>query len=276
MSKQNSSHPDADLHPEATGLAKKTVDAHRDEQPLKLYSGWFCPFVQRAWLVLEEKKIPYQYIEVNPYHKPDSLLKLNPRGLVPTLQYDNKPLYESTVICEFLEDAYPEHTPHLLPQDPYSRARTRIWTDFVTSRIIPSFHRFLQFQPMDDEEGLEEKRREFVGYVREFVREMDEQGPFFMGAEPGLMDFVIAPWMVRLWVFDHFKGGLGIPEEGKGGDDEKVWARWRKWLSAIQNRESVKATTSDTEHYMPIYQRYADNTAQSELAKATRAGKGVP
>jgi len=133
---------------------------------------------------------------VNPYHKPDSLLKLNPRGLVPTLQYDNKPLYESTVICEFLEDAYPDHTPHLLPQDPYSRARTRIWTDFVTSRIIPSFHRFLQFQPMDDEEGLEEKRREFVGYVREFVREMDEQGPFFMGAEPGLMDFVIAPWMV--------------------------------------------------------------------------------
>jgi len=82
MSKQNSSHPDADLHPEATGLAKKTVDvsqrrttsecgpalmvytqAHRDEQPLKLYSGWFCPVVQRAWLVLEEKKIPYQYIE---------------------------------------------------------------------------------------------------------------------------------------------------------------------------------------------------------------------
>jgi len=133
---------------------------------------------------------------VNPYHKPDSLLKLNPRGLVPTLQYDNKPLYESTVICEFLEDAYPDHAPHLLPQDPYSRARTRIWTDFVTSRIIPSFHRFLQFQPMDDEEGLEAKRREFVGHVREFVREMDERGPFFMGAEPGLMDFVIAPWMV--------------------------------------------------------------------------------
>lgn len=72
----------------------------------------------------------------------------------------------------------------------------------MTSRIIPSFHRFLQFQPLDDEEGLEEKRKEFVGYVGEFVREMDGEGPFFMGVEPGLMDFVIAPWMVctRLWI----------------------------------------------------------------------------
>lgn len=85
-----SSHPDSNLHPVATGSAKSIVDAHQAEQPLKLYSGWFCPFVQRAWTVLEEKKIPYQYIEVNPYDKPKSLLDLNPRGLVPTLQYDNK------------------------------------------------------------------------------------------------------------------------------------------------------------------------------------------
>ncbi len=81
---------------------------------------------------------------------------------------------------------------------------------------------------------------------------------------------------VRLWVFDHYKGGLGIPDDGEGGEDEEVWSRWKKWLSAIQNRESVKATTSDTEHYLPIYQRYADNVAQSELAKATRSGRGVP
>lgn len=58
-----SSHPDADLHPEATGPAAAIVKAHAKEEPLKLYSGWFCPFVQRAWTVLEEKKIPYQYIE---------------------------------------------------------------------------------------------------------------------------------------------------------------------------------------------------------------------
>jgi len=70
----NKSHPDADLFPHATGLAQKTVEEHQAEQPLKLYAGWFCPFVGRAWTVLQEKNIPYQYIEVNPYHKPESLL----------------------------------------------------------------------------------------------------------------------------------------------------------------------------------------------------------
>jgi len=61
----NKSHPDADLFPHATGLAQKTVEDHQAEQPLKLYAGWFCPFVGRAWTVLQEKKIPYQYIEVS-------------------------------------------------------------------------------------------------------------------------------------------------------------------------------------------------------------------
>ena len=79
--------------------------------------------------------IPYQYIEVNPYHKPQSLLPLDLRGLVPTLQYDGKPLYESAVICEFLEETYPEYGLKLLPADPYTRARMRIWIDFVS--ILP-------------------------------------------------------------------------------------------------------------------------------------------
>lgn len=264
--------PDADIHGEATGPAKILVNKHSEPQPVKLYAGWFCPFVQRVWTVLEEKRIPYQYIEVNPYHKPESLLELNPRGLVPTLQYDNKPLYESTVILEFLEDAYPEHGSRLLPADPYSRAQVRIWIDFVTTRVIPSFHRFLQSQS----DSFDAVRSEFLDTLKEFSDAMDENPPFFLGEAPSLVDFVLAPWAIRLWVFDHYKGGLKLPREGEGSVDEKSWNRWRQWLAAVEERKSIKETTSETEYYLPIYQRYADNTAQSELAKATRAGKGVP
>lgn len=271
MSQTKQSHPDAELHPEATGLAKQTVSSHTESQDLKLYSGWFCPFVQRAWLVLEEKKIPYEYIEVNPYHKPDSLLKLNPRGLVPTLQYANKPLYESTVICQFLEEAYPDHGTSLMPKDVYDRARMRIWIDWITSRFIPSYHRFLQKQG-----DVETERQEFLGLLKEFAKEMSEDGPYFMCAEPMMIDFMLAPWAVRMWVFDHYKGGLNMPEPGKGGEDEKIWNRWRKWSSAIEERDSVKKTLSERQHYLQIYQRYADDKAQSEMAKATRSGKGVP
>ena len=67
-----------------------------------------------------------------------------------------------------------------------------------TSRIIPAFHRFLQFQPMDDKAGLDEVRQEFVGKWKELTKEMDETGPFFFGEEPSLIDFVIAPWAVSM------------------------------------------------------------------------------
>ncbi len=79
-----------------------------------------------------------------------------------------------------------------------------------------------------------------------------------------------------MWVFDHFKGGLGIPEAGKGGEDEELWNRWRQWSDAVSSRESVVETMSEREHYLPIYQRYAEDRAMSEMAKATREGRGVP
>lgn len=227
---------------------------------------------------------------MNPYNKPDSLLRLNPRGLVPTLSCPTKnddhsndadtakPLYESNVIVEYLDEACPDRAPHLLPGDAYARAHARIWIDFVTSRIIPSFHRFLQYQSSgDDDGGIQKPRTEFLGHLKEFTRAMDGEGPFFLGREFGMPDIALAPWAVRLWVFDDFKdGGLGIPPQGRGGADEAVWRRWRLWIDAVKSRHSVAATMSDQEHFLPIYKRYADNTAQSELAKATRAGKGVP
>lgn len=60
------------------------------------------PFVQRVWIALEAKGIPYQYIEIDPYAKPESLLKINPRGLVPAIQHGNWGCYESNVLLEYV------------------------------------------------------------------------------------------------------------------------------------------------------------------------------
>jgi glutathione S-transferase len=65
----STAHPDSDIHPHATGAAARIVAEHQKDEPITLYSGWFCPFVQRSWITLEEKKIPYKYVEINPYNK---------------------------------------------------------------------------------------------------------------------------------------------------------------------------------------------------------------
>lgn len=106
--------------------------------------------MQRVWIALELKGIPYQYIEVDPYAKPQSLLEVNPRGLVPALRHDDWGCYESTVLMEYvrtlltvpstslivrqLEDA--KLGPALLPADAKLRAHCRLWADHVSRSVL--------------------------------------------------------------------------------------------------------------------------------------------
>lgn len=71
-----------------------------------LLADWIrcSPFVQRVWISLEIKNLSYQYIEVDPYKKPDWLLKINPRGLVPSLRHGDWTCYESTVLMEYVRE----------------------------------------------------------------------------------------------------------------------------------------------------------------------------
>ena len=60
----------------------------------------------------------------------------------------------------------------------------RIWCDFVTSRIVPKYFRFLQHQEGQAPYSLEEARTEFLDSLKEFTKQMDQDGPFFLGKEP--------------------------------------------------------------------------------------------
>ncbi|PNY26797.1 Uncharacterized protein TCAP_03276 [Tolypocladium capitatum] len=265
---------DTSLPSETSGAAARLAARHAHEHPLKLYGGWFCPFVQRAWITLCEKKIPHQYVEINPYKKEPEFLEMNPRGLVPTLAVpvgaqgkQQKPLFESAIICEYLEDAYSDEAkygPALLPADPYERARARLWIDHINTRVIPAFYKLLQHTP-EKPYGVEQARDELHGHIRNLTEQMDSSGPWFLGEQISLVDISLAPWAKRLWLVDHYKpGGLGIPKEGQDG----IWRRWRTWMEALENRQSVQDTWSDDERYTLAYKSM--RTLDTVLGKARR------
>lgn len=277
---------DTSIDTKTSGAAAELAARHAADAPLKLYGAWFCPFVQRAWIVLVEKHIPHQYVEINPYRKDPAFVALNPRGLVPTLGVpvgargkETKPLYESVVVCEYLDEAYADGSsngPPLLPSDVYERARCRLWIDFVGSRLVPAFYKFLQHTP-DKSYSVEEARQQLHGHVKTFAREMSAGGPWFLGETFGMVDVSLAPWAMRLWLIDYYKpGGLGFPEEGQGGEDEDAWRRWRAWLGAILDRPSAKATFSEKEQYVDVYKRYAEDKTNSQVGQATRKGERLP
>jgi len=100
---------------------------------LKLYC--FGPGANslKPLLALNEKGLPFEARYMNAgkfeHHEP-WFVKINPNGQVPALDHDGKIITESTVICEYLEDVWPDQVP-LRPKDPYLRAQMRIWTKWV-------------------------------------------------------------------------------------------------------------------------------------------------
>jgi len=251
-------------HKKATGNAWITVKNHAKEKDLKLYGSAFCPFVQRVWISLEHKKIDYQYIEVDPYKKPQSLLDVNPRGLVPAIRHGlTWSTHESTVIMEYLEDLNEGRA--LLPKNPQGRATLRLWADHVNRNIVPWFYKLLQAQDPNDQVA---HAKEFRDQINKLVDAADFVGPFFLGPEMCYVDVMIAPWVLRLRrVLGPYRGW---PEAEKG-------SRWRRWIDAIEAEPSVKLTTSTDELYFDSYERYAENRpGTSQVADAVNSGRGLP
>lgn len=251
-------------HKKATGPALATVKAHSKDDSFKLYGSCFCPFVQRVWISLEAKGMSYQYIEVDPYKKPQSLLDVNPRGLVPAIRHGPSwSTHESTVIMEYLEDL--AVGPPLFPSDPQTKATSRLWSDHINRNLIPCFYRLLQAQDPSDQVTHATELRNQIGKI---VDAADPEGPFFLGRSMTFVDVQMAPWVIRLRrVLGPYRG-WPEPEEG---------SRWAKWVHAIENEKSVRSTTSDDGLYLDSYERYAQNRPNtSQLADAVNSGRGLP
>ncbi|MBY4676677.1 glutathione S-transferase family protein [Marinobacterium arenosum] len=106
---------------------------------LELYTHPMSPCAQKVRIVLAEKGLEWTKHHVELSQKENlrpEYLKLNPLGVVPTLVHNGKPVIESSIICEYLDDAYPG--PSLKPQDPYAVAKMRFWMKHVDNKLHPS------------------------------------------------------------------------------------------------------------------------------------------
>lgn len=103
-----------------------------------LHGMWASPYVKRVELALKIKGIPFKYVEEDLSNKSPLLLQYNPvHKKVPVLVHNGKPICESLVILEYIDEAWP-NGPQLLPKDPYERAKVRFWAAYIQEVSI--FH----------------------------------------------------------------------------------------------------------------------------------------
>lgn len=102
-------------------------------------------FGMRVRVALAEKGIEYEYREENLLaNKSPLLLEMNPiHKKIPVLIHNGKPISESLIIVEYIDEVWKDKSPTLLPSDPYQRAQARFWADFIDKKVPFSFFNFV-------------------------------------------------------------------------------------------------------------------------------------
>ena len=190
---------------------------------LQLISHSLCPYVQRAAIVLAEKNQPFKRVDIDLANKPDWFMAISPLGKTPVLLVGDQPIFESAVICEYLDDTL---LPALHPQDALARAQHRSWMEFGSS-ILNAIAGFYNASS-HDQLGVMAKNihRKF-----EQLESVLADGPYFAGNSFSMVDAVFGPVFRYFDVFDR------IGEFGFFDDTPKVIA----WRAALAKRISVKA-----------------------------------
>src|SRR5215470_7792439 len=159
-----------------------------------------CPWVQRAAIVLREKKIDFEFRHIEPDNRPDWFLAISPHKKVPVLRIDDTvSLFESNAINEYLDETV---APRLHPADPVARAINRAWTDYVPT--------FAEITAVAYAETQADYDKAAAGIPVRFERleaalQKQGSGPFFNGAAYSLVDAAYAPFLQRYFFLDRIR-----------------------------------------------------------------------
>ena len=229
---------------------------------LTLYDFGNSVCCQKVRITMRAKGLNWESVKVNLFEAEQydpKYLKLNPKGVVPTLLHDGKAIIESTLICEYLDDTFPD--PLLMPADPWLRSRMRLWSKMVDEGLFESvteinFSAMFRERMRNMPEEIREKRFQNIGdprrrdrfistyklgvrspfvkhgiaaYERAFKMLEDtlaETGPWILGRSPSLADINLMPFAARL----EYLGLLNLWIK----DRPRVvawWALAREWAS---------------------------------------------
>jgi glutathione S-transferase len=152
---------------------------------LVLISHHLCPYVQRAVISLVEKAVPFERIDVDLANKPNWFLKLSPLGKTPVLKVDDRAIFESAVILEYLEETQPNP---LHPENPLARADHRSWIEFGSSTLNDIWGLY----SASDAAVFDSKAKAIAAKFAQLERRLSN-GPYFDGGRFSLVDAVFGP-----------------------------------------------------------------------------------
>ena len=168
---------------------------------MTLYSGTTCPFSHRCRIVLFEKGMDFQIVDVDLFDKPEDLAVMNPYNQTPVLVERDLVLYESNIINEYIDDRFPH--PQLMPADPELKARARLFLFRFEDDLFSHIQSIESGTARQAEQARAQVRDSLIQVAPVFLRQK-----YMLGDEFSMLDVAIAP---LLWRLDQY--GIQLPKQ---------------------------------------------------------------
>jgi len=196
---------------------------------MTLFSDARDHYSHRVRMVLAEKGVTVEIVDVDPANKPEDLAEINPYNSLPTLLDRDLVLYEANVIMEYLDERFPH--PPLLPVYPVQRALSRLWITRVEREWSSRLD--ILMAGKGREAAITKARKELRESIIA-VAPIFAEKPFFMNDEFTLVDCCVAPILWRLKAVE-----IALPE--------RTARPMLKYMQSIFERESFRLSLTEAE-----------------------------
>ena len=196
---------------------------------LQLYTVKMSPFSKKVDLHLTMKGLEFERIEPErDFVREGGYGEINPIRKIPTLVVDGVPLPEAEVICEFIEDTYPE--PSLRPADPMERAKMRLLSRIADLYVMSPVIQMLNNAADRRSEEIAENARGIIVRGLNWLEHWISPGPYALGAERSMADCGLPP---ALFTLDSLCPHFGL------GDFPDIGPKTRRYFEAVQKDNDV-------------------------------------
>lgn len=215
-------------------------------KPLQFFYNDVCPFAYRVRLVLAEKKIKHESIEINLQNIPDTYYQISPAGKVPLMKHGDNIVWESTIINEYLEDAFPAHP--LLAASAMERAQARLWIDYCNSTFQPNYCGLVFELDESKHDAIRQQLNTALDHMEKGLSE--SSGPYWMGDRLTLVDLSYYPFFEHAPVLKYYRGFKL----------HKKYRAIKQWLNTMQALASVQQFSHPATFYIDAYKPYVDGS----------------
>lgn len=215
---------------------------YKEEEEVKLFGAWGSPFSSRIEIALKMKGVKYELVEEDTTNKSPLLLKYNPvHKKIPVLLHNGKPIAESIVIIEYIDETWKSGIP-ILPKDPHQRAMARFWAKYLDDKLVPMW-KAIRSTGEEQEQATKETEEALK------ILENELKGKKFFGGETiGLAD-IIANFL-GLW--------LGVLEEVFGIEllTQEKYPRIHEWINEYVESSIMKESLPTRSKLLTLFQTH--------------------